>query len=474
MAGVTHYATYIPQYRLAADEVARAIGQSAKGGRTVAAFDQDTTTLGVEAALPLATAARQDAASLWFATTAPVYADKTNATTLHAALRLRDAIAAIDLGANLRSGPLALLSAHRDGGLAVLSDTRGGAVGGTEERTGGDAAAAFLFGDDEVLADVVASLSASAEFLDRWRSPGETAVRTWEERFGERRYLELLDLVLSRLQEDGVDLTQVDTFVVVSANERAAKAATGRVAAATGGSALDVRNLADVGHAGAAQAGLALAQMLDSAAGGQVLLLVSLADGADALLLRTTEALDAYPRPRVTPTVDQVDITYPQYLVWRGRLDAEGPRRPEPERPSAPFAWRNRDFKLALRGGRCDHCQAVQYPIPAVCYRCHRSESFTPVDATNQGATVVTATVDRLAFSPNPPLVSAVVQFDEGGRIQCELTDVRTPPAVGDRVVPTFRRGATVNGIHNYVWKARSLDVPATGKDATDGAAQPE
>jgi hydroxymethylglutaryl-CoA synthase len=474
MAGLTHYATYVPQYRLAADEVARSIGQSAKGARTVAGFDQDTTTLGVEAALPLATAARRDAASLWFATTAPVYADKANATTIHAALRLRDAIAAIDLGVNLRSGPLALLSAHRDGGLAVLSDTRGGAVGGTDERTGGDAAAAFLFGDNNVLAEVVASASASAEFLDRWRSPGESAVQTWEERFGEGRYLELLDVVVAQLREKGVDLAQVDTFAVVSANARAAKAATGRLAAATGGASQDLQALAHIGQAGAAQAGLALAQMLDSAAADQVLLLVSLADGGDALVLRTTPALDDYPRPQVAGAVDQVDITYSQYLVWRGRVEADGPRRPEPERPSAPFAWRNRDYKLALRGGRCDHCHAVQYPTPSVCYRCHRHDTFTPVDATTQGATVITATVDRLAFSPNPPLVSAVVRFDEGGRMQCELTDVRTPPAIGDRVVPTFRRGATVHGIHNYIWKARPVAPPAAGKETNNGPAQPE
>jgi hypothetical protein len=41
--------------------------------------------------------------------------------------------------------------------------------------------------------------------------------------------------------------------------------------------------------------------------------------------------------------------------------------------------------------------------------------------------------------------------------LQCELTDVRRPLRVGDEVVPTFRRGATVGGIHNYLWKARPV-----------------
>ena len=38
--------------------------------------------------------------------------------------------------------------------------------------------------------------------------------------------------------------------------------------------------------------------------------------------------------------------------------------------------------------------------------------------------TVVTFTVDRMAYSPSPPIVFAVVDFDGGGRFPVELTDV--------------------------------------------------
>jgi uncharacterized OB-fold protein len=73
-------------------------------------------------------------------------------------------------------------------------------------------------------------------------------------------------------------------------------------------------------------------------------------------------------------------------------------------------------------------------------------------------ATIATFTVDRLAFSPSPPMVAAVLDFEGGGRYQCELTDV-DPGAVqiGDRVEMTFRRLITAGGIHNYFWKARPL-----------------
>jgi uncharacterized OB-fold protein len=73
-------------------------------------------------------------------------------------------------------------------------------------------------------------------------------------------------------------------------------------------------------------------------------------------------------------------------------------------------------------------------------------------------ATVATFTVDRLAFSPSPPVVLAVIDFDGGGRFQCELTDVDPASVrVGDRVQMTFRRIFTANGVHNYFWKARPL-----------------
>jgi uncharacterized OB-fold protein len=72
--------------------------------------------------------------------------------------------------------------------------------------------------------------------------------------------------------------------------------------------------------------------------------------------------------------------------------------------------------------------------------------------------TVVTYTVDRLAYSPSPPVVFAVVDFDGGGRLPVELTDV-DPDAVsiGMRVEMTFRRLHTADGIHNYFWKGRPV-----------------
>ena len=60
-------------------------------------------------------------------------------------------------------------------------------------------------------------------------------------------------------------------------------------------------------------------------------------------------------------------------------------------------------------------------------------------------------------------MVAAVVDFDGGGRIQCELTDVDPASvAIGDRVAMTFRRlYTTADGVHNYFWKARPIEQGA-------------
>src|SRR4029453_16589544 len=86
---------------------------------------------------------------------------------------------------------------------------RTGLPGGGDEREGGDGAAAFLFADDapdaRVVAEPIGAASATAEFLDRWRLPGDPSSRQWEERFGEHAYVPLAEsAIASALKQAGV------------------------------------------------------------------------------------------------------------------------------------------------------------------------------------------------------------------------------------------------------------------------------
>ena len=75
-----------------------------------------------------------------------------------------------------------------------------------------------------------------------------------------------------------------------------------------------------------------------------------------------------------------------------------------------------------------------------------------------QVGTIATFTIDKIAFSPSPPIVFAVIDFDGGGRTAVELCDASADDLkMGDRVEMTFRRLFTADGIHNYFWKGRPV-----------------
>src|SRR5438034_2277212 len=91
MRGIATYGVYVPYWRLDRKALAAALGApSGSGTRSVASYDEDTTSLGVEAArAALRRAPRLAPEALYFATASPAYLDKTNATANHAALDLR-------------------------------------------------------------------------------------------------------------------------------------------------------------------------------------------------------------------------------------------------------------------------------------------------------------------------------------------------------------------------------------------------
>ena len=95
---------------------------------------------------------------------------------------------------------------------------------------------------------------------------------------------------------------------------------------------------ATVGNAGSAQGGLALANALDVASPGDVIALVSLADGVDVLLFRATEALaDARPaRSIAAQCAARANVPYAKFLAWRDVLTVQPPNRPTPPRPTRP------------------------------------------------------------------------------------------------------------------------------------------
>ena len=143
-------------------------------------------------------------------------------------------------------------------------------------------------------------------------------------------------------------------------------------------------------------------------------------------------------------------------------VTVEPPRRPEPARVSASAAGRSEDWKFAFVGSRDRSTGALHLP-PTRMSAGGALDDMEPAPMADTEGTIVTFTIDKLAYSPSPPIVFAVVDFDGGGRFPVEMTDVDAADVqIGDRVEMTFRRLFTADGIHDYFWKARPVRAGPT------------
>src|SRR6266581_3165263 len=122
--GIISCAGYLPFRRLDRSTIAPVAGAGGgKGTRTVAGYDEDSTTLAVEAARLAVRATDVVPAQVLFGTTTPAYADKRTCF-----------------------------------------------AGSTEEAMSGDAGAAFVVGGDAdgpVVAELLGSASATEEYVER-------------------------------------------------------------------------------------------------------------------------------------------------------------------------------------------------------------------------------------------------------------------------------------------------------------------
>jgi 3-hydroxy-3-methylglutaryl CoA synthase/uncharacterized OB-fold protein len=466
MAGIVSYGSYVPYRRLKRSAIAAVLGTPAgKGERAIASFDEDSVSMAVEATRDALKAAPPgDVQALIFATTTPPYAEKLSAAVIGAAAMLPAEIRASDMTGSVRAGMSALLQGADAiaGGatraLVAIGDCRLAAPEGKAEQTTGDGAVAFVLAAKDVIAEIEASSSLTREFLDTWRANGERFAHSWEERFTlTQAHAPLLGSVIKSVLEKGKcapsDLAKV---ILDTPNPRAAD----EIARAL---KIDPSKFSDsyaltIGQTGAAHAGLMLAAALPSAKPGDRVLVATVADGADAILLRVTPAAASFkPVHSVGRMIESKgDVSYANYLKWREILPTEPPRRPDPDRPAGPPMMRSEKWKFGFIGSRCTNCGTPQLPPQLVCVKCHQRGKMEPYGFADRIGKIATYAIDRLAYSLNPPTVNVVIDFDGGGRFLCEMTDCEPDKvAISEEVEMTFRRLFTADGVNNYFWKAR-------------------
>ena len=373
--------------------------------------------MGVEAARarPARGARRRPPAALYFATAAPAYVDKTNATAIHAALGLAARRAGLrhgglrPLGRRRRCGP-ALDAAGPT--LAVLSDIRTGLPGGADEGDGGDAAVAVPLRrrtSPRRSPSRSAAASATGEFLDRWRLPGEAVSRQWEERFGEHAYVPLGRGRRHRGAQAGRASTPATstTLVVAGPHGRAVRARGRRPSApARGAGRRPRRRRRQHGHRPRRRCCSPTCSTGPSPA--RSIALVSLADGADVVVC----AHHRRPGRRVAPARHGRRAARPAAREPRLRHVPHLARLPPPRAAAPPRPERAGGAAVVPRA-RPGSSRFVRQPLTRlrhastcrpqrVCVECQRHRPDDAERMADVPATIATFTVDRLAYSPQP------------------------------------------------------------------------
>jgi len=463
MAGITSYGAYIPLWRLSRD----AITKGSRGEKAIRYFDEDSTTMAVAAALDcLKGQDRESIDGLFFASTTAPYKEKQIATTVATACDLRRDINTADFTNSLRACTSALkaaLDAVKAGSarqvLVVASDCRMGAPGTEFEQNGGDGAAAVLVGGSDIAVNVDTVHSISKELHDIWRSDQDTYIRAWEDRFiyamGYRDTV--ADVVAGLLEKAKLAPTDFAKAVFAAPTPRVIAEVSRKVGV---DAKTQVQNpLFDVmGNTGTAFPLMLLVAALEEAKAGDRILLTSYGNGADAFALTVGEQIEkARDRRGIKGHLAKKRVVddYRTYLQWRGLLTFEAQPTPPGGFLSSVALWRDTSQVFPLHGLKCKVCSNVHFPPQRVCPVCKSKDQFEHARLSDKTGKIFTFSADNLCTRLEAPRVTAIIDFEGGGRMATVMTDkVLEELEVGMPVEMSFRKLVTQDGFNNYFWKS--------------------
>ena len=478
MAGICSYGGYVPRYRLNRGVIVQAMAwmniaimAHAQGEKAVANFDEDPMTMAVAAGIDaLKGIDRSSVEGVYFASTTMPYKERLNAGIIIPALNVKDQVRAADFSGGLKAGTTALLSAlegvesGRINNIVVTSaDCRLGLAATSQEMIFGDAAAAFVVGDKDVVAEFKGSYSVTYDFCDHVRSNDSDVDRQWEERWirdmGYSQFIpEAINGLLEKYQLKMIDFAKV----IYPCNNRGARKDINKKLGIS--PEIEQSNLqAEIGDSGTSLPLVMLAQALESAKPGDKILVASYGSGVDALYFEVTE--------NIQKKTDRIGISgylakkaaldnYTKYAVWRDLLPADiGLRNEVADYTAFSMAWRRRKDTLGLWGGKCPSCGTPQWPPQRICCNpdCGAVDQMEPYPFADRTAHIISYTGDMMMLGLNPPLLTARLGFEGGGRNMFELTDCTIDElATGKAMAMTFRRkyDDKARNIIGYFWKA--------------------
>lgn len=466
--GITAYGVFLPRLRMARSAIAQAHAWAfpsmrGKGHKALCSWDEDSITLAVEAARDCLGGQREGVGRLVFASTTAPFADLQNASTVATALGLPGQISCADLGGSTRSGLAGLVAELSNSEprqrLVVASERRSAKPASAQEMNYGSGAVAMLVGEGDVLATCLGSESLNVPFIDHYRMNGQDYDYYAEERWirdeGVSKLVPAASAAL--LKRLGVSAADVAWFGLSGAPKGSDKLLSRKLGVESATLLDDFQE--GVGDTGAAHSLLQLADALEKAQPGQLIMLAAFGQGCDVALFRK-EAGGRKPARGVKGALAEgiEETSYLKMLSFDGELNVDwGPRAEVDVKASIAQQYRSHEQILAFTAGTCKHCDSVQFPSLPNCVNCGAADSQVPLSLADQRAKVATLSADWLQYYPAPPLYVGLVQFDNGARVLMEMVDVgKQELDVGTPLKMVFRIKASdkLRGYRRYFWKA--------------------
>lgn len=350
--------------------------------------------------------------------------------------------------------------------LLVASERRSAKPASAQEMKYGSGAVALLMGEGERLASYLGSESLSVPFIDHYRMSGEDYDYYGEERWIRDEGVGTLvpEAVGALLKKNGINAAEIDWFGLSGAPRGSDKLLLKKLGMSAATPLDDFQE--GVGDIGAAHSLLQLADALEKAEAGQVIMLVAFGQGCDVALFRKEEGTRRPQRGVRGALAEGIEETsYIKMLSFAGELGVDwGPRSEVDVKASITQQYRSHEQILAFVGGDCEGCRHIQFPSLPNCVNCGATDSQLPISLADQPAKIATLSADWLQYYPAPPLYVGLAQFDNGARLLMEIVDVgKQEIDVGTPLKMVFRIKANdkLRGYRRYFWKA----VPTSLRD---------
>ncbi len=479
MVGITSYGAYIPWYRINRKTIFSAMGwlnpaTLLEGEKAVANYDEDAVTMAVAAGMDCSNGLDlKTIDGLYFATTSSPYRERQGAVIIGTALDLRPDIRTVDITNSVKAGTTALLSAcdtvtagSANSVMLCASDCRIAKPGSSQEEVYGDGAAAFLLGNSGVIASLEGFYSVSYDFMDHWKAEDDEFDRSWEDRWirdvGYTKFIpEAISGLLKKYELSIKDFAKI-AYPCLYTREHVA---IGRALGADPGQ-IQEHMLGTLGNTVTACPLMLLVAALEDAKPGDKILVASYGNGSDALFFQVTDEIEKVRDRRGIKEhlASKKELTsYEKYASFRNIIPMErGIRGEEISFTQVSMLWRERRGILGLCGSRCRRCGTPQYPPQRICVKpdCGAIDEMEDYRFSDKSGHLFTYTADSLAFTPSPPAVYGMVDFEGGGRYWFDLTDCDPDLLkVGMPLEMSFRRKYldAARGIHGYFWKATPI-----------------